>query len=94
MSALRKVRADRPNEMVLDIRVMDESFIVWRKMFHAPLTADSLKRQTPNTSPQAGLTAVSMSLESFSANRFGLLAIAWCSRGIEYNKNYLMACDL
>lgn len=35
----------RPRD--IEIRAMDESFIVWRKMFHAPLTADSLETADP-----------------------------------------------
>lgn len=31
----------------IDIRAMDEGFIMWRKMFHAPLTADNMETADP-----------------------------------------------
>jgi len=41
-----RIRIDG-RERVLDIRPMDESFIVWRKMFTPPLTAENMETADP-----------------------------------------------
>ena len=65
----------------IDIRVMDERLIVWRKMLHAPLTADDMATADPEYLALAALTVVSPCLRSSFASRFGLLAVVWSLRG-------------